>query len=354
MTNKLKTAFVFVMVLALVLTAAMVSACKKDAAVEEAVVEESTAKTDDSQQQAGDMEADIELEENKEEQSVEVIEVLDGDGNTITLEEPAQKVIVLAPSALEIIDGLGAMDLVIEVDNFIVMMQEPLAEGFEGVGDSQSLNVERIAELDPDILITITGGPEEDYNKVAELGIPIYRKTESMGIEGIYEEISNISKLIGLEEAGQQMAGDLKTAVEQISGKVKDLAEADRPTVFYEVWNEPLMSAGKGTFLNDLIEKAGGVNILVLDDVSGWAEYSLETLVDKNPDIIIAPMSVAIDPSVIKEDTRLASIDAVINDRVYIVPDNPVSRTSQNVIKGLEMFARAIHPEIFGEFKIVE
>jgi len=282
------------------------------------------------------------------------IEIIDGEDNSIVLDQPAEKIIVLAPSVLEITDGLGAMEKVIEVDNFSVMMGESLAAGFEGVGDYQSLNVERIAELDPDILIALTGGPDDDYNKVAELGIPVYRVVDVRGIEGVYEEISNISKIIGKETEGLELISDLKSEVESIRSKVEYLTDDERPDVFYEIWNEPLMSAGKDTFINDLIEIAGGKNILSDDGLMGWVEYSIETLIEKDPDVIIAPVSLATDPSVIIEDPRFATISAVINGDVYIIPDNPISRPSQNIIKGLQMLAKAIHPEIFGEFEIIE
>ncbi len=282
------------------------------------------------------------------------IEVIDGEDNSIVLDQPAERIIVLAPSVLEIADGLGAMEKVIEVDSFSVMMGEILAAGFEGVGDYQSLNIERIAELDPDILIAITGGPDDDYNKIAELGIPVYRVVDVRGIEGVYEEISNISKIIGKEKEGLELISDLKSEVEDIKSKVADLADDQKPNVFYEIWNEPLMSAGEDTFINDLIEIAGGKNILSEDGLMGWVEYSIETLIEKDPDIIIAPVSLAADPSVILEDQRFASIKAVVNGDVYIIPDNPISRPSQNIIKGLQMLAKAIHPEIFGEFEIIE
>ena len=282
------------------------------------------------------------------------IEVIDGEDNIIVLDQPAEKIIVLAPSVLEIADGLGAFDTVVEVDSFSVMMGEPLAAGFEGVGDYQSLNVERITELDPDILVAITGGPEDDYNKVVELGIPIYRIVDVRGMEGVYEEISNISKILGKEKEGLEMIDGLKSAVEDIKSKVADIADDGRPDVFYEIWNEPLMSAGGDTFINDLIEIAGGKNILSADGLTGWIEYSLETLIEKDPDVIIAPVSLAADPSVILEDQRFATIDAVIDGDVFIIPDNPISRPSQNIIKGLQMLAKAIHPEIFGEFEIIE
>ena len=294
----------------------------------------------------------------KEEPTEEIqnisIEVIDGEDNSIVLDQPAEKIIVLAPSVLEIVDGLGAFDSVIEVDSFSVMMGEPLAAGFEGVGDYQSLNVEKITELDPDILIAITGGPEDDYNKVAELGIPVYRVVDVRGIEGVYEEISNISKIIGREKEGLELISGLKSDVEDIKSKVEGLSDDRRPNVFYEIWKEPLMSAGEDTFINDLIEIAGGKNILSEDGLMGWVEYSIETLIEKDPDVIIALVSLAADPSVILEDQRFASIKAVVNGDVYIIPDNPISRPSQNIIKGLQMLAKAIHPEIFGEFEIIE
>jgi iron complex transport system substrate-binding protein len=289
-----------------------------------------------------------------EEVEEEAIEVTDGEGSLISLEAPAEKVVVMAPSILEIISGLGAMDRVAEIDSFTVMMQEPLAQGFEGVGDYQSLNVERIAELDPDLLVAITGGPEDDYNKVRELGIPVYRVIDVRGMDGVYEEIANISRLLGLPEEGADMAAGLKSQVEEISGKVEGLPDGERPKIFYMVWNDPLMSAGTDTFISDLISIAGGINILSIEGLTGWPEYSAENLIGNNPDIIIAPMSLAGDPSVITGDERFSSIDAIINGQVYAVPDNQISRPSQNIIKGLQMLAKAIHPDIFGEFEIIE
>ncbi|MBN1384563.1 MAG: ABC transporter substrate-binding protein [Elusimicrobia bacterium] len=280
--------------------------------------------------------------------------VVDAEGNVIELASPAEKIIVIAPSALEIIDGLGAMDRVVEVDSYSVGAGDPLAEGFEGAGDSYGLNIERIAGLNPDILIAVTGGSEDDYQKIKELGIKIYRVININGIEGIYEEITNISKLIGLEDRGEKLVKELKEEVEEIHDKVKDLSSEDKPKVFYEVWNDPLMSAGTDTFINDLIEKSGGINIVAEDSLTGWPEYSVETLIKRNPDIIIAPVSLAADPSVIINDTRFSSITAVIEGRVYLIPDNPVSRPSQNSIKALQMLSKAIHPEIFGKFEIIE
>ena len=279
------------------------------------------------------------------------IKLTDGLGKEVVLDKPAEKILVFAPSALEIIDGLNAMDAVIGIDNWSVDNKEPLAEGFEGFGDFQTLNMEKITAAAPDIIIGLAGCAEADIQKLTDLGIKIYVVDANM-IDEVYMEIINMGKILGKDTEARELVDELKKQVEGISSKVAGLTEDKKPKVFYEVWNEPLMSAGKNTFINDLIEKAGGINIVAADGLEGWPEYSIEKLIQNNPDIIIAPVSLAPDVSTIIEDRRFSSINAVVNKKVYVVPDNPTTRPSQNIIKGLTMFAQAIHPEIFGEFSV--
>ena len=277
------------------------------------------------------------------------IKLTDGLGKEVVLDKPAERILVFAPSALEIIDGLNAIDTVIGVDSWSVDNKEPLAEGFEGFGDFQTLNMEKITAAAPDIIIGLVGWAEADIQKLADLGVKIY-VVEANTIDEIYMEITNMGKILAKDAEARELVDELKKQVETVSSKVAGLTEDKKPKVFYEVWNEPLMSAGKNTSINDLIEKAGGKNIVAADGLEGWPEYSIEKLIQNNPDIIIAPVSLAPDVSTIIDDSRFSSINAIVNKKVYVVPDNPITRPSQNIIKGLTMFAQAIHPEIFGEF----
>lgn len=281
------------------------------------------------------------------------VEVIDGAGNKIILDKPAQKVIVFSPSDLEIFSGLNAMDKVVEVDSWSVKNNEPLAKGFKGAGDSNGLNFEAITKLNPDLVIGVNFGGNDDYKKLAELGFKVYL-SNTTSLEGAYTEIENIGKIIGKAEEGKKLSDNLKTQVYDIYNKVKDLSEDKKPEVFYMVWNDPIMSAGKNTFINELIEKAGGINIVAKDGLTDWPEYSLEKLIKNNPDIIIAPFSLAATPDVILKDKKFSTIKAVLDKKVFSIPDNPISRPNQNVIKGLTMLSTAIHPEIFGEFKVIE
>jgi iron complex transport system substrate-binding protein len=281
------------------------------------------------------------------------VKVTDGMGNAIALDGPAKKVIVFVPSALEIISGLDVMDRVIGVDSWSAENMEPLAEGLEGFGDFNSLNMEKITAAAPDVIIGLVGWAEADIQKLNDLGIKVYI-VDANTVSEVYTEINNMGKLLGLDDAALKMSSGLKKQVDEITSKVPNVEQSQKPKVFYEVWNEPLMSAGKNTFINELIEISGGTNIVAADGLEGWPEYSLEKLIQNNPDIMIAPVSLAPDAATILSEARFSKIAAITNKRVYIIPDNPVSRPSQNIIKGLTMIAQAIHPEIFGEFKVMQ
>jgi iron complex transport system substrate-binding protein len=281
------------------------------------------------------------------------IKVTDGMGSDVTLDGPAQKIIVFVPSALEIINGLDAMDRVIGVDSWSAENKEPLADGLEGFGDFNSLNMEKIAAAGPDIIIGLVGWAEADIQKLNDLDIKVYI-VDANTVSEVYTEIINMGKILGLNDEALIMSDELKKQVDEITSKVPNLEQSQKPKVFYEVWNEPLMSAGKNTFISELIEMSGGINIVAADGLEGWPEYSLEKLIQNNPDIMIAPVSLASDAGAILSEARFSKIAAITNKRVYIIPDNPVSRPSQNIIKGLTMIAQAIHPGIFGEFKAMQ
>jgi iron complex transport system substrate-binding protein len=348
-----KTVRVFAALISILLIASvtfMAGACKTTVSENVTTTEISvTEVSNDSQKPSGETEAEQATSTTED----ATIKITDGLGNEIILEKPAEKVIVFTPSALEIVDALNAMDKVAGVDSWSIESKEPLAEGFEGFGDFQSLNIEKIAAADPDLIMGLVGWTEADLQKLTDLGIKMYI-TDANTIDEVYTEILNMGVIFGKISEAEILKKNLEKKVEEIKTKLSGLEDTDKPKVFYEVWNDPLMSAGNNTFINDLIKTAGGINIVASDGLSGWPEYSIENLVQNNPNVIIAPVSLAADADVILTDSRFSTVDAVINKRVYIVPDNPLTRPNQNIIKGLEMIAKALHPDIFGEFEIIE
>lgn len=283
------------------------------------------------------------------------IMVTDGIGMEVTLEKPAEKIIVFAPSVLEVLDSLNAMDKVIGVDSWSIDSGEPLAQGFKAYGDFNGPNIEKIAEADPDLVIRLSGSSEEDYDKLRALGITVYT-FEAQSLDWAYQEILNLGLMLNIEEA-QQLKDEFEREVNEIYAQVKDLKQEHKPTVFYEIYDDPLWSAGLNTYINELIEKAGGINVVAKDGLEGYAEYSVEKVLENNPQIMIAGdggMYEAKTADIILKDSRFSTVSAVIEGEVYIVPENSIVRPNHNSVKGLSMLAKAFHPEIFGSFEIIE
>lgn len=347
---KITSVAVMILIIALTLTVFAFAGCKNISSDNATLASENSSTTTTAAAGSTVETSQVSSESTTTTKTQTPIEVTDGIGNKVTLDKPAQKIIVLSPSVLEIFSGLNAMDKVIEVDSWSVKNNEPLAKGFKGAGDANGLNLETITKLNPDLVIVVGYGPKDDSKKLSELGFKIYM-SNSTSLEGTYAEIENIGKIIGKAEEGKTLSTTLKTGVEDIYSKVKDLAEDKKPKVFFMVWNDPMMSAGKNTFINELIEKAGGINIVAKDGLSDWPEYSLEKLIKNNPDVMITPIGLAAN---ILKDKKFSTIKAVADKKVYSIPDNSIARPNQNVIKGLSMLSMAIHPEIFGEFKVIE
>ncbi|MBT9171031.1 MAG: Vitamin B12-binding protein [Actinobacteria bacterium] len=271
------------------------------------------------------------------------IRVVDDTGREIILEKAAERIVSAAPNNTEILFALGLGQKVVGVGDSDDYPEEVKEK--EKVGGLYDLSVEKIISLQPDLVLVISGA-EEAVARLEDKGLVIYT-AEPKTLDQTLENIRKIGQLTGAHAQAQELISQMQEDIEAVKSRVADIAEEKRPKVFWVVWNDPLMSAGQDTFISDLIVTAGGVNILALDGLTGWPEYSVEKLIEHNPDVIIAPESLAPTPDVILQDARLSSVKAVQGKRVYVVPDNLVVRPGPRVTQGLLLVAKAIHPELF-------
>ena len=261
----------------------------------------------------------------------------------ISLESIPQRIVSFAPSTTEILFALGLGDKIVGVssyDNY-----PPEVKDKEQVGGLIDLNVEKIISLNPDIAFGIDLS-KDLLDQIEKNGIKVYMSNPTT-IDMALDNIRRIGVLTGKSKEAEKLIAEMQKDVEDISSKVSDIPEKDIPKVFYEVWNEPLMTAGTDTFINDMITIAGGLNIASIDKLTGWPEYSVERLIEIDPDIIIAPRTLSPTPDIIIGDNRLSTIKAVLNKKVFIVEDDLVIRPGPRVVIGLMDIAKAIHPEIF-------
>lgn len=271
----------------------------------------------------------------------------DGLGRTVTLASPAQRVVSLAPSNTEILFALGAGDKVVGRDQF--SDYPPEVESIDKVGGSMGeYSLEAIVALKPDLVLASELNSPELVASLEKLGLTVYYLPNPKSFEDLYTNLETVATLTGRDAT--KLTDSLKARVTAVDEKIAPLSS--RPTVFYEVdATDPSKpyTAGVGTFINLIINRAGGANFTELAGITDqYPQVGLELLVVTPPDIIILGDSMwGTTPEVVAERPGWDALLAVTEGRVFPFDDNLVSRPGPRLVDGLEALARLLHPDAF-------
>ena len=276
------------------------------------------------------------------------ISIVDGMGREITLDRPAQKVASLAPSNTEILFAIGAGAQVIARDSFSDFPEQALAVADIGGGFGE-IDTETLVSLEPDLVLAAEINPVENVRMLEDLGLKVFYLSNPKELDGLYENLRTVARLVGHEAETEGLIESLKLRVSTIEEKVSSLQE--RPLVFYELdGTDPSApwTSGPGTFIDLLLTKAGGDNLGNTLD-SEWVQISVEELITQNPDVILLGDYTwgGITPEDIAARPGWEVIAAVQNEQVYTFDDNLVSRPGPRMVDGLEALAELLHPELF-------
>ena len=263
------------------------------------------------------------------------------DGNSFN------RIISAAPSNTEIITGLGQGDLIIAIDQYssgISGLQPGLPEI-----DFFYPDTEAVIALAPDIIfvneINSYGVADNPFKLLGDLGIRVVEVRTSTSIEGIFTDIIFIAETLGIREKGEILAASIRDEISSIRTAGEKLTK--KKSVYFEVSAMPTMvSFGYGTYLNEMIEIAGGVNIFA--DQNGWFSPSAEEIINRNPDIIFTLLDHGVDPvSEILNRGVFEGVAAIREKQVFMIDADSAARPSQNIIKALREMAQVINPEYY-------
>ncbi|KXG78923.1 ABC transporter substrate-binding protein [Thermotalea metallivorans] len=275
------------------------------------------------------------------------LEFTDGAGNVVVIAKKPERIISLAPSHTEILYGLGLGDKIVGVTQYCDYPKEALDK--PKVGDSFTVNVERLLELQPDMVIQYWGMDDSLKKQLEEAGI-VLLTFAPQSIEQVKNAIMQIGVATDAEEGARRLVDGMEQKEKEIAEKIDGLPkDQPKPKVFYEIeYSSALWTAGKGSFIDELIRLSGGENI-ASDAAGAYAQYSMEALIEKDPEIYITNtfnmnLAGAMD---IQKRPGFQNITAVRNNRIEILDGNILSRPSQRVVEALELMAKAIHPELF-------
>jgi iron complex transport system substrate-binding protein len=265
--------------------------------------------------------------------------VFDDLGRLVAINGTPQRIISLAPSNTEILFALGLGDKVVGVTDYCDYPPEALDK--EKVGGYVNPDIEKIVALNPDLVLVAYGTPIDVINAMVGLGLTVFG-IKTTDLDDLLNDIRRVGEITDKEVEAQALTFEMESRIQAVTNQTEELEQ--RPRVFYIVWHDPLWTAGSGTFINELIEKAGGVNIC--QNITGYATISIEEVVALNPEIIIAS-EWSYDWAM--NATELASTNASQTGRIYTLDDDLVQRPGPRLVEGLEWFAHFIHPEIFEE-----
>jgi len=266
------------------------------------------------------------------------ITVRDFANRTVTIKAEPKRVVTLAPSITEDLYYLGLFDRVVGVTNYDDF--PPAVSNVTRVGGyGKYANLEKIAALKPDLIIA------DSYS------LPILKKLEEIApviivdphsLNDIPRALALLGKVFNAQEAAKKAIDEFNAQVNAISSAVKN---EPRVKVFYIVWNKPLMTAGGGTFISDVINLAGGVNIF--NDTKGWPSVSVEQVLERDPQVIILTPHCGMTVQDVYKGP-LAGTTAAKDGRIYMIEDEgDLIHPSPRVVKGLEIVAKLLHPDAF-------
>jgi iron complex transport system substrate-binding protein len=180
------------------------------------------------------------------------------------------------------------------------------------------------------------------------VGITVVQVPTSTSIQGIYNDIVAVAEALGVKERGEELARALKAEVDKIAETGKNVT--DKKTVYFEVSPVPYMvTLGSGTYLNEMIELLGAVNIFA--DQSGWFAPNAEAILERDPDIIFTlEMTGTNGPDPVEEIRNregFQTLRAVRENRIYAIDANSSGRPSQNIMLAFRQMAHGAYPDLY-------
>jgi iron complex transport system substrate-binding protein len=265
------------------------------------------------------------------------VSVTDDLGRTVSLPAAPKRIVSLSPAATEILFAIGAGSQVVagtDYDNYPDEAKKlPRVGGF----DQKTENLELIVSYRPDLVVS--AAQSDVVRKLEEFGVPVL-VLDAKTSDGVARNVELLGTVTGHAKASGELAEEFRARWKTVTAT----PAAQAPRVFLVLDETPLFTVGPGTFLDEMISAAGGVN--VFGDTPGWAKVSDEQVLTRDADVIVIVEHTGPGSAGMKERllarTGWAGLKAVKAGRVRTVPADLVTRPGPRLVDGLEAVAKAL------------
>ncbi len=259
--------------------------------------------------------------------AVQPITVTDDEQRLLSLNAPAKRIVSLSPHATELLFAAGATDQVIATVSFSDYPEQ--AKSITRIGSFQKIDIERLVSLQPDLVVAWRGGGARDQVvTIQQLGYPVFF-SEPLSFQDVAQTVRSFGRLMGTDDRANEAASEFERRLKTLR---QEYAQRQQVSVFYQVWNEPLITINGDHLISRVIELCGGLN--VFNDLALRApKVGLESVIAAAPDAIII--------GVTEEDAdwesdwyRWTSLQAVRDKLVFTLDADLIARQSPRIVQG--------------------
>ncbi len=268
--------------------------------------------------------------------NAEVITVRDDVGRIVNLDKPAQRIVTLAPHAVEMLFAAGAGDRIIGTVSYSDYPAQ--AKTIPRVGSYNALDVERILALQPDLVFAWDSGNKKDQiEKLIQLGLTVFIN-EPHSIEDVASSIERIGRLTASETIASRFNAVFLGRYRQLQETYQNRSKV---RMFYQVWHDPLITINGRHLISAVMRLCGAENIF--NDMSALsASVSVEAVIAAQPEIIIAGGEVDKQTQLLENWRRWKNLPAVRNAQLYLIEPGLLHRHGPRILDGAEIMCRYV------------
>jgi len=266
-------------------------------------------------------------------------------GETKPFDKPQGKlrIVSLAPSVTEILFDLKVGDCLVGATEHCDF--PPAAKTIPRVGGLGQPSVEKVLALAPDMVIATEFERKDVADALRRSGIPVI-EMKIRNFAELFEAIRKVGEAVRQPERAARKVEAMQAELDAVAKRFAGIPRDRRPRVFIEIWSDPIMTAGAKSFLDEVVTRAGGVNVAHGVDRE-YPTVNPENVIEWNPDVIL--LGYMIDPkdAVSRLAGRIgwAQINAVRDGRVIAdIPPDDLLRPGPRLVEGVRMLAERLHP----------
>ena len=262
------------------------------------------------------------------------IVVHDDVGRTLRLAAPARRIVSLAPNITENLYAAGAGSFIVGVSDYSDYPHA--AQQLPRLGSSDSLDLEAIVALRPDLVIAWkSGNPAAHLAKLKALGLPLFI-SETQKIDDIAQSIARFGELAGTSVVAAAAARAFRARLADLSSRY-----ARRPKVrtFYQIWNKPLLTVNGKQLISDVMRLCGAENVFA--DLAQLAPtVSVEAVLAADPEAIVASGMDEARPEWLDMWQRWTDLTATARGNLFFVPPDLINRQTPRLLDGAQIFCK--------------